>query len=129
MTIAVTASGKTIDDQMDPRFGRCGYFLLIDPETMTVTPLANPSQSMGGGAGIQAAQLMAERGVKAVLTGNCGPNAYRTLEAAGIEVIVGLSGRVRQAVENYRAGALAATQKPSVDSHHGRNSGANAGNS
>ena len=119
MKIAVTAKGKTIDGQVDPRFGRCPYFLIVETETMDVEPIDNPNLSAGGGAGIQSAQLMAEHDVKVVLTGNCGPNAYRTLNAADIEVIVGAGGSVRQAVEQFKSGTLNSAQKPNVDSHFG----------
>ncbi|HPQ41169.1 MAG TPA: NifB/NifX family molybdenum-iron cluster-binding protein, partial [bacterium] len=74
MKIAVTSTGTTLDDRVDPRFGRCPYFLVIDTETLEAETLENPNVALGGGAGIQSAQAMAQRDVKAVLTGNCGPN-------------------------------------------------------
>jgi len=123
--IAVTAKGKTLDDQVDPRFGRCPYFLVVDTETLKAEPVENPNLTLGGGAGIQSAQLMAEHDVKVVLTGNCGPNAYQTLNAAEIEVIVGVSGMVRDAVKQFKSGALSSTQGPNVASHFGM--GADAG--
>ncbi|NLE67722.1 MAG: 4Fe-4S binding protein [Lentisphaerae bacterium] len=123
MKIAVTAKGRTLDDQVDPRFGRCSYFLVIDAETLDVKPLENPNLALGGGAGIQSAQLMAEHEVKAVLTGNCGPNAYQTLKAADIEVIVGASGTVREAIGKFKAGGLSSTQGPNVASHFGMGAG------
>ena len=127
MKIAITSKGKTLEDQVDPRFGRCPYFLLIETETLDIQPLENPSLAAGGGAGIQSAQLMAEHDVKSVLTGNCGPNAFQTLNAAGIEVIVGVSGIVREAVEQYKSGALSSTQGPSVASHFGMGGGDGGG--
>lgn len=108
MKIAVTASGPTLDDQVDPRFGRCVYFLIVETDTMEFEALENANIAVGGGAGIQSGQLMADRDVKAVLTGNCGPNAFQTLGAAGIEVIVGVSGVVRQAIEQFKSGAFSA---------------------
>ena len=125
MIVAVTAKGNTLDDQVDPRFGRCPYFLVVDTKTLTAEPVENPNLALGGGAGIQSAQLMAEHDVKVVLTGNCGPNAYQTLNAAEIEVIVGVSGVVRDAVEQFKSGALSSTQGPNVASHFGM--GADAG--
>ncbi len=119
MKIAVTAKGKTLDDHVDPRFGRCPYFLIVETDTMQFESVANPNLSVGGGAGIQAAQLMAEQEVEAVLTGNCGPNAHRTLEAAGIAVVVGVDGTVRQVVEQFKSGALSSAQNPNVASHFG----------
>jgi predicted Fe-Mo cluster-binding NifX family protein len=119
MKIAVTARGKTLADQVDPRFGRCQYFLVVDTDTLNTEPIENPNVALGGGAGIQSAQLMAEHDVKVVLTGNCGPNAHQTLSAADIEVVVGVSGTVREAVKQFTSGALASTQKPNVASHFG----------
>jgi len=122
MKIAVTAKGKTLDDTVDPRFGRAPCFLIVDTETMDFTVVENPNVAAGGGAGIQSAQLMAEHGVKTVLTGNCGPNAYRTLNAAGIDVIVGVNGVIRNAVAQFKAGALKSIDGPNVQSHHGMES-------
>lgn len=77
MRIAVTARGTDLDSQVDPRFGRCASFLVVDTESMDVDVLENASAGLGGGVGIQSAQLMADRDVKVVLTGNCDPNAFR----------------------------------------------------
>ena len=123
MKIAVTAKGKTLEDLVDPRFGRCLVFLIVDTETLATEAIENANVALGGGAGIQSAQLMAEHDVKVVLTGNCGPNAYQTLNAAGIEVIVGVSGRIRDAVEQFKAGSLSSTQGPNVASHFGMGAG------
>jgi predicted Fe-Mo cluster-binding NifX family protein/NAD-dependent dihydropyrimidine dehydrogenase PreA subunit len=127
MKIAVTASGRTLDDQIDPRFGRCSYFLIVDTETMETEAIENPNVALGGGAGIQSAQLMAQHDVRVVLTGNCGPNAYQTLNAAGIEVAVGASGRIRDAVEQFKSGAVSSTEGPNVASHFGMGGGGGGG--
>ena len=119
MKLAVTAKGKTLEDQVDSRFGRCPYFVLVDSESLESEAVENPNSTLGGGAGIQSAQVMSENDVQAVLTGNCGPNAYRTLAAAEIEVFAGASGTVREAVEQYKAGELSASQGPNVESHFG----------
>ncbi len=123
MKIAVTARGKTLDDAVDPRFGRCPYFVIVETETLVIEPIENPGIAQGGGAGVQSAQLMAEHDVKTVLTGNCGPNAYQTLNAADVKVIVGVSGTVRAAVEQFKSGALSSTQGPNVASHFGTGGG------
>jgi predicted Fe-Mo cluster-binding NifX family protein/NAD-dependent dihydropyrimidine dehydrogenase PreA subunit len=123
MKIAVTAKGKALDDQVDPRFGRCPYFLVVDTDTMDFEAIENSNAALGGGAGIQSGQLMAEHDVKCVLTGNCGPNAFQTLGAADIQVIVGVSGIVRQAVEQFKSGALSSTSDPNVASHFGMGAG------
>ena len=126
MKIAVTATGPSLDDQVEARFGRCAYFLIVDTDTMEFEALENPNIALGGGAGIQSAQLMAQKEVQTVLTGNCGPNAFQTFGAAGIQVIVGVSGVVRAAVEQFKAGGFGAASEPNVASHFGVGAGAPA---
>ncbi|MCD6365056.1 MAG: NifB/NifX family molybdenum-iron cluster-binding protein, partial [Planctomycetes bacterium] len=99
MKVAITSQGPDMNSALDPRFGRCPYFMIVDTDTMKSEAVENSSVMLGGGAGIQSAQLMAEKDVKFVLTGNCGPNAYQTLSAAGIGVIIGCSGSVADVVE------------------------------
>jgi len=119
MKIAVTAAEQSLDAAIDPRFGRCACMLIVDTDTMSFEVVENPNVSAGGGAGIQTAQLAADAGATVVLTGNCGPNAHRTLSAAGIQIIVGCSGTVREVVEQFKAGKLSATDRPNVASHFG----------
>ena len=119
MKIAVTSTGTGLDDKVDARFGRCPYFLIVDTETNKFESIENPNVALGGGAGIQSAQLMAERDVKYILTGNCGPNAFRTFGAANIQVIVGVNGTVRQAVEKFNADEFSTASSPNVSSHFG----------
>jgi predicted Fe-Mo cluster-binding NifX family protein/ferredoxin len=121
MTIAVTSTGPTLDDNVEARFGRCAYFLIIDTDTMQYEAIENPNIALGGGAGIQSAQLMSQKGVTTVLTGNCGPNAFNVFGQAGIQVIVGISGVVRNAVEQFKTGAFSSASGPSVASHFGMN--------
>ncbi|MEA3365639.1 MAG: NifB/NifX family molybdenum-iron cluster-binding protein [Candidatus Hydrogenedentes bacterium] len=106
MKIAVTATGATLDAQVDPRFARCPFFLIVDTDSMDFEAIDNLNLSLGSGAGVQSGQLIAEKGVQFVLTGNCGPNAHQTLSAAGIDIIVGCSGVVRDVVEQFKAGEL-----------------------
>jgi len=119
MKIVVTAAEPSLDGTVDPRFGRCPYFLIVETDDLTFEAVENSNVTLGGGAGIQSAQFMNEKGVRFVLTGNCGPNAYRTLAAAGIEVIVGCSGLVRDAVEQFKSGRLSSAVEPNVASHFG----------
>jgi predicted Fe-Mo cluster-binding NifX family protein len=119
MTIAITATGPSLDAAVDPRFGRCPYFLVVDPDDLTFEAIQNESVALGGGAGIQSAQLMAEKGVTSVLTGNCGPNAHQTLAAVGIEVIVACRGVVRDVIQQFKTGQLSAANQPNVASHFG----------
>ena len=127
MKIAITTNGASLDAQVDPRFGRCPFFLIVDTDTMEVEAVENPNVSLGGGAGIQSGQLMADKDVRFVLTGNCGPNAYQTLSAAGIQIIVGCSGPVREVVEQFKAGNLDSTAAPNVASHFGMAGGMGRG--
>jgi len=118
MKIAITALGGTLDSQVDPRFGRAKCFLIVDTETSEVEVVDNQQNvNAAQGAGIQAGQLVGECGVKAVLTGHCGPKAFRTLEAAGIDVHVGVEGLVSEAIEQFKAGKLSASKGADVDGH------------
>jgi predicted Fe-Mo cluster-binding NifX family protein len=119
MKIALTTAGKSLDDELDPRFGRCGGFLIVETDTMEFETVGNSSTELGGGAGIQAAKLVAGKGVQYLLTGNCGPNAHRTLTAAGIKVVVGCVGTVREVVSQFKAGELETTDSANVTSHFG----------
>lgn len=119
MLVGVTATGPSLDAPLDPRFGRCAYFLLVETDDLTFEAVDNEGRALGGGAGIQSARLIADKGARAILTGNCGPNAHQTLTAAGIEVIVGCSGTVAEAVDRFRSGHLRAASGPNVASHSG----------
>ncbi len=118
MKIAVSAKGNSLDSEIDPRFGRAGYFLLVDPETLAFQVLENrQNRQLSQGAGIQAAQQVVEQGASAVLTGNCGPKAFRVLQAAGVKVAVGLAGTVREAVQKFQEGKLTFADSPNVEGH------------
>jgi predicted Fe-Mo cluster-binding NifX family protein len=120
----MSASAPGIDGAIDPRFGRCPYFLIVDTETMESEAVENPFVAASGGAGIQAAQLVASKGAKTVLTGSCGPNAFQTLTAAGVEVVTGASGPIRAAIESYVSGAgPRAAEGPNAPSHSGMGQG------
>lgn len=119
MKIAVTATGPGLDEQVEARFGRCAYFLIVDTDSMEFEAVENPNVAVGGGAGIQSAQLLAEKEAQTVLTGNCGPNAFQVFGAAGIQVIVGVSGVVRDAIAQFKSGAFASAAEANVASHFG----------
>lgn len=99
--ICVTSRGKGLESEVDPRFGRAKYFIFIDPETMELEVVENPNIEGAHGAGIQSAQFISNTNVKAVLTGSCGPNAQRVLQAAGIKVITGVSGNIKTALSKH----------------------------
>ena len=119
MKIAVTSRGKDLEAEIDPRFGRCQYFVIVDSETMEFESVENASAMAMGGAGPQAAQSISEKGAEAVITGNVGPNAYQALEAAGIKIMTGASGTVKEMVEKFKNGDFSEVEGPSVGSHAG----------
>ena len=94
MKICITGQGNNLKSNIDSRFGRCRYFIIVDTENLKFEAIQNPNIDTTGGAGIQSGQLVASKGAKVVLTGNVGPNAFQTLKAAGIDVITGVSGVV-----------------------------------
>jgi len=119
MVIAVTAKGVDLEAAVDPRFGRAAAFVVLDTDTGAVRALDNREASLAGqGAGIQTARLMADQKVHAVLTGHCGPNAYRALQAAGVRVYTGVTeGTVRDAVKQFQAGLLQEAAGADVQPH------------
>ncbi len=119
MKIAVSATAPDLSAQVDPRFGRCRYFVVVDPDSLEFEGIENSSATAGGGAGVSAAQLIVGKEVVAVLTGNCGPNAFRVLEAAKIQVMTGVSGTVQEAIESHQAGKHNAVSQANVSPHSG----------
>ncbi|MCW4025160.1 MAG: NifB/NifX family molybdenum-iron cluster-binding protein [Candidatus Bathyarchaeota archaeon] len=121
MKVCVSSTADNLDAQVDPRFGRCQYLIVVDTETMQHETIPNMAAGCSGGAGIQAAQNMVNKGVKVVITGNVGPNAFGALSAAGIEIVTGASGTIREAVEKFKNGKLQKAGSPTVDGHFGMN--------
>ena len=120
MRIAVTSTGETLDSQVDPRFGRAAFFLVVDTDSMDFSAIENDNVTAAGGAGIGSAKVVIDAGAKAVLTGNCGPNAERTLRAAGVKLHVGATGTVGNAVELLKRGELSEAAGPNVKPHFGQ---------
>ena len=115
MKICVTSIGPTMDASVDPRFGRCQYFVFVDSETMEFEAMPNTGIGASSGAGIQAAQTIADKGVDVVITGQLGPNAIETLGATNISIVTGANGTVSDAIEQYKSGRLqAAPPAPGV---------------
>ena len=118
MKIAVTSQGTDLDAQVDPRFGRAAYILIVDSETLEVQAMDNQvNVSAFKGAGIQAAASISEQGAEVLLTGYCGPNAFRTLEAAKIRVANDVAGTVREAVDAFKAGKYTYAEDANVEGH------------
>ena len=104
MKIAITSKGKDLNAEIDPRFGRCMYIIIFDLETQDIELKENINMQMAGGAGTKTAHTLVENDIEAVLTGNVGPNAFMTLQAANIEVYTGLSGKISDVIENFKKG-------------------------
>ena len=119
MKICVTASKDSLDAQVDPRFGRAAYFLIVDSETMAFKAVPNTAAGAMSGAGIQAAQTMTNNRVEVLITGNVGPNAFQALTSTGTKIVIGADGTVKETIEKYKKGELKETQSPTVRGHHG----------
>jgi predicted Fe-Mo cluster-binding NifX family protein len=119
MKLCISSTKNDMDALVDPRFGRCQCFLFINAETMDFEAVGNPAFTAGGGAGIQAAQLVANRGTDVVITGNMGPNAFEALQAAGVKIITGAQGTVRSIIDGFKKGAFDYAGAPSVETHYG----------
>jgi len=118
MKIAVTSQGDTLDSQVDPRFGRAAYILIVDTETLEFEAFDNnENKNAFKGAGIQAAAMVSDKGAKVLLTGFCGPNAYKTLETAGVKVANDQSGRVIDVVQKFKQGNVMFADGANKDGH------------
>jgi predicted Fe-Mo cluster-binding NifX family protein len=117
MKICVSATGSDLNAQVDPRFGRCQYFVFVDSDTIAFEAMPNPAITAPGGAGIQAAQAVVNKGVDVLISGNIGPNAFQVLSAAGVKIATGAYGTVKEAVELYKSGKLHELGASSVAPH------------
>jgi predicted Fe-Mo cluster-binding NifX family protein len=127
MRICVTSASSDLDAPTDPRFGRCPYFIIVDSENMQFEVVPNVASETMSGAGIQAAQTIAGKGAEVLITGNVGPNAFQALSAAGIRIVTGASGTVREVIEKYKSGELKETGGPTVRGHFGMGMGRGRG--
>ncbi|MCB2225048.1 MAG: NifB/NifX family molybdenum-iron cluster-binding protein [Desulfarculaceae bacterium] len=111
--IAISSQGKNLESQVDPRFGRAAYFLVVDDNDDAFVVLDNStSRDMSSGAGIQAAEAVARSGAKVVVSGLVGPKAMQALQAVGITVVQGAEGSVEEALLAYRQGTLKPDDRP-----------------
>jgi predicted Fe-Mo cluster-binding NifX family protein len=118
MKVVVTATGESLDSELDPRFGRAPRFIFVDTESGAMQAVDNSGGVQAAqGAGVQAAEVVSRLGAECVVTGHCGPKAFRALQAAGIEVYTGASGTVAEAVEQLKAGRLERAGAPDVGGH------------
>jgi len=108
MKVAISSTGKDLESQIDVSFGRCAFFIIAEIKNgkiEKIKSIANPNVGVGGGAGISAAELVANEGVKAVITGNVGPRAFSVFSELKISVYRA-SGTVKEALEKLAAGEL-----------------------
>lgn len=116
--IAFTTSGDGLDAPLDSRFGRAPKFLVYDLDRETFEVLDNqPNLNAAQGAGIQSAELVARLGAKALVTGHCGPKAFRVLQRAGVRIFCTDAATVAEALQRYRTGVLTELQMADVDGH------------
>lgn len=127
MKVCVTAMGKDLDAEVDPRFGRCQYFIFVDTDTMAFEAVENTAVAAPGGAGIQAAQTVVNKGADVLISGNIGPNAFQVLSTAGVKVATGAYGTVREAIEMYKSGKLNVSGGSTVGAHAGMGMGMGMG--
>ncbi len=118
MKVAISAQVGSIDSMVDPRFGRARFFVVCDTEIDGFEVIDNYQnlQAMQG-AGIQAAQNVARAGAEVVITGNCGPKAFRTLQSAGIKIVVGVEGKVSEVLEKFKRNECQYAQDSNVEGH------------
>jgi len=118
MKLAITSTGRELISDLDPRFGRAKYFIVVDPESLEYEVVENKQNlDLPQGAGIQAAKTIVDQNVDVLISGNCGPKAFKILEAAGIKVVTGAEGRVMDGVTQYGSGELTEAKEANVEGH------------
>lgn len=118
MKLAFTTVGECLDSPLDPSFGRTTNFLVYDLQTQTIEIISNQQNlDTAQGAGIQAAQTIAKAGAQALITGHCGPKAFRVLEAAGIKVFNSDASTVAEALARYHADNLTEAKAANIEGH------------
>ena len=119
MKIAVSSCGIFLDSPIDPRFGRCDYFVIVDTTDMSFEVFDNDSVALTQGAGVQSAQFVVSKGAQAVITGNIGPNSIRALSAVGVEVVLCQTGSIKDAILKYQKGLLKSVNSANVRDQYG----------
>ena len=118
MRIAISSTGKKLDSDLDPRFGRAAYFIILDAETMEFEAVENTQNlNLPQGAGIQAGKALADHHVDALITGHCGPKAFKVLQSAGVKIVTGAGGKVADVIDQFINGELAVASAADVEGH------------
>lgn len=119
MKLVFTAEGESLDAKLDPRFGRCSTFLVVETEDRSFAAESNPAVGASGGAGPQAAQFLGDLGAEVVVSGGFGPNAFRALSAAGIRMYKADAVAIHTLLDAFEAGELAEVTQATGPSHRG----------
>ncbi|MCP4753303.1 MAG: dinitrogenase iron-molybdenum cofactor biosynthesis protein [Proteobacteria bacterium] len=118
MKIAISSTGRSLISEMDPRFGRAAYFLMIDSETLEFEVVENVQNlDRPQGAGIQAGKTIIDNQAELLITGNCGPKAFQVLKQAGVGIVTNAKGRVADAFQSYKKGEFKTVDAPNVEGH------------
>jgi predicted Fe-Mo cluster-binding NifX family protein len=118
MKVAVTSKGVILDSEVDPRFGRAPYIMVVDTETMKFEAMDNSvNVNAFKGAGIQAATMVCEKGAEVLMTGYCGPKAFTTLQAGGVKVVNDVTGTIRDAIAALKAGKVTYATSANKEAH------------
>lgn len=118
MKIAITSRGTDLDAAVDPRFGRAAYIVVVDTDTLAFDVIDNAENvNAFKGAGIQAATMICDKGAEVLLTGHCGPNAFKALDAAGVKVVNDMEGTIKDAVTAFKEGRVTYAEDADVDGH------------
>ncbi|MGC8943039.1 MAG: NifB/NifX family molybdenum-iron cluster-binding protein [Caldisericia bacterium] len=102
MKICLTSTGNNLESFLDPRFGRCNYFVIVDTDTMNFKAIKNDASEARSGAGVKAAQFVINEGVDVLITGDIGPNAKMSFESSNIKIITGIEGSIKEIIENFK---------------------------
>jgi predicted Fe-Mo cluster-binding NifX family protein len=118
MKLAITSTGKELDSNLDPRFGRAAYFIIVDPKNKAFEVVENSQNlNLPQGAGIQAGKTVIDHHIDALITGHCGPKAFKVLQQAGVKVMTGAGGTVADAIAQFNNGELEISAEADMEGH------------
>lgn len=118
MKIAVSSRGPLLTSEVDPRFGRAAYIMIVDLETSKFEALDNNvNLNAFKGAGIQTATMVVDKGAEVLMTGYCGPKAFQVLEAAGVKVVNDAQGTVSETLEKFKTGTVEYSTGANAEAH------------
>jgi predicted Fe-Mo cluster-binding NifX family protein len=119
LKIAISSLDESINSSLNPRFGRCEYFVIYDADNEKFMAVENGGRLSSGGAGIATAKMVADLGVKAVITGFVGPKAFAALKAAGIKMYTAKEGKISDLINLYKENKLSEVNTANTAAHNG----------